>query len=181
LKVVNTAVRSRVTVGDDEVKTYYQQNARQLGGDKTAHLRQILIAVPADANPDEVERKKRVAGKVVELARGGTSFQELAKKYSDDASTRDDGGDAGWVGKGVLVETLEDAIAGMDAGDVRGPVRTARGWMVLQLVERKQGDIRAFDEVKEQLRKTIYDQQVEKATNAWLKELRKKAHVDIRL
>ena len=150
LKVVNTAVRSRVTVGDDEVKTYYQQNARQLGGDKTAHLRQILVAVPADANPDEVERKKRVAGKVVELARGGTSFQELAKKYSDDETTRDDGGDAGWVGKGVLVETLEDAIAGMDPGDVRGPVRTARGWMVLQVVERKQGDIRLFDEVKEQ-------------------------------
>ncbi len=181
LKVVNTAVRSRVTVGDDEVKTYYQQNARQLGGEKTAHLRQILVAVPSDANPDEVERKRRVADKVVELARAGTSFQELAKKYSDDETTKDEGGDSGWVGHGVLVEALEDVIGGMDAGDVRGPIRTARGWMVLQLVERKAGDIRPLDEVREQLRKTLYDQQVEKATNSWLRELRKKAHVDIRL
>ena len=87
----------------------------------------------------------------------------------------------GCVGHGVLIEPLEVVVAGMDAGDVRGPVRTGRGWMVLQLVERKAGDIRPFDEVKEQLRKTLYDQQVEKATTSWLKELRKRAHVDIRL
>jgi peptidyl-prolyl cis-trans isomerase SurA len=181
LKVVNTAVRSRVSVSDDEVKTYYQQNARQLGGDKQAHIRQILIAVPADANPDEVERKQRVAAKVVELARGGTKFEELAKKYSDDDTTKAEGGDAGWIGKGVLVDQLEEAIAGMDPGDVRGPIRVGPGWMVLQLVERKQGDIRPLDEVKEQLRKTLYEQQVEKATQSWLRELRKKAHVDLRL
>jgi parvulin-like peptidyl-prolyl isomerase len=181
LKVVNTAVRSRVQVSDDEVKTYYQQNARQLGGDKQAHIRQILISVPADANPDEVERKKRVAAKVVELARGGTKFEELAKKYSDDDTTKAEGGDAGWVGKGVLVDALEEVIQGMDPGDFRGPIRVGPGWMILQLVERKQGDIRPLDEVKEQLRKTLYDQQVEKATTSWLKELRKKAHVDIRL
>jgi peptidyl-prolyl cis-trans isomerase SurA len=181
LKVVNTAVRSRISVSDDEVRTYYQQNARQLGGEKQAHIRQILISVPADANPDENERKKRVAAKVVELARGGTRFEELAKKYSDDDTTKAEGGDAGWIGKGVLVDALEETIAGMDAGDVRGPVRVAPGWMVLQLVERKAGDIRPYEEVKEQLRKTLYDQQVEKATQSWLRELRKKAHVDIRL
>jgi parvulin-like peptidyl-prolyl isomerase len=181
LKVVNTAVRSRISVGDDEVRTYYQQNARQLGGEKQAHLRQILIAVPADANPDEVERKKRVATKVVELARGGTKFEELAKKYSDDDSTKGEGGDLGWIGKGVLVDALEEALSGMDAGDVRGPIRVGPGWMVLQVVERKAGDLRPFDEVKDQLRKTLYDQQVEKATQSWLRELRKRAHVDTRL
>jgi parvulin-like peptidyl-prolyl isomerase len=181
LKVVNTAVRSRVAVSEDEVKTYYQQNARQLGGDKQAHIRQILIAVPADANPDEVERRKRVAAKVVDLARGGIKFEELAKKYSDDDTTKSEGGDAGWISKGVLVDALEDAIAGMDAGDVRGPIRVGPGWMVLQLVERKAGDIRPYDEVKDQLHKTLYEQQVEKATQSWLRELRKKAHVDLRL
>jgi peptidyl-prolyl cis-trans isomerase SurA len=72
-------------------------------------------------------------------------------------------------------------ISGMDPGDVRGPVRVGPGWMVLQLVERKTGDIRPYDEVKDQLRKTIYDTQVEKATQSWLRELRKKAHIDVRL
>lgn len=177
LKVVNTAVRSRVSVSDDEVRAYYKQNERLMAGDRQSRLRQILIAV---GGGDDVDAKKKVALKVLELARGGTSFVELARQYSDDEATKSSGGDLGWTGKGVLVDAIDDAAASMEPGDVRGPIRTERGWVILQLVERKAGDMKPFDEVKEQLRKQLYDQQVEKAQQSWLKELRKKAHVDIR-
>lgn len=180
LKVVNTAVRSRVTVSDDEVKTYYKQNEKLVEGDRQSHLRQILVAVPDRGSDADVATKKRVAAKVVELAKGGTSFTELAKQYSDDDGTKTSGGDLGWVGKGVLVDVLDEAMAQMEPGDVRGPIRTDRGWVVLQLVERKSGDVKPYEEIKEQLRKQLYDQQVEKAQQSWLRELRKKAHVDVR-
>jgi peptidyl-prolyl cis-trans isomerase SurA len=183
LNVVNTAVRSRVQVSDDEVKTYYQQNARQLNGQSSSHLRQILIAVPPDASDGEVERLRKKAAHIAEDARagGGKNFGELAKKYSDDDLTKGEGGDLGEVGPGVLQDALDQAVAGMEANDVRGPIRTGRGWHVLQLVERKAAPMRPYDEVKEQIRKQLYDQQVEKASQAWIRELRKKAHVDIRL
>ncbi|MCA1665323.1 MAG: SurA N-terminal domain-containing protein [Myxococcales bacterium] len=181
LKVVNTAVRSRVTVSDDEVKTYYKQNEKLVAGDRQSHLRQILVALPDRATDADIETKRRVAAKVLELARGGTSFAELAKQYSDDDGTKASGGDLGWVGKGVLVDALDEAMAQMEAGDLRGPIRTDRGWVVLQLVERKAGDLKPYEEIKEQLRKQLYDQQVEKAQQSWIKELRKKAHVEVRL
>jgi peptidyl-prolyl cis-trans isomerase SurA len=181
LKVVNTAVRSRVTVSDDEVKTYYKQNEKLVAGDRQSHLRQILVAVPSGGSDADAAAKRRVAVKVVELSRGGTSFGELAKQYSDDEGTKASGGDLGWVGKGVLVDALDEAMAAMEPNDIRGPIRTERGWVVLQLVERKSGDLRPYEEIKEQLRKQLYDQQVEKAQQSWLRELRKKSHVDIRL
>ena len=181
LKVVNTAVRSRVTVSDDEVKTYYKQNEKLVAGDRQSHLRQILVAVPDHASDADLATKKRVAAKVVELSRGGTSFTELAKQYSDDDGTKSSGGDLGWVGKGVLVDALDEAMAQMEPGDVRGPIRTDRGWVVLQMVERKSGDVKPYEEIKEQLRKQLYDEQVEKAQQSWIRELRKKAHVDVRL
>ncbi|MGZ3404912.1 MAG: peptidylprolyl isomerase [Polyangia bacterium] len=181
LKVVNTAVRSRVTVSDDEVKTYYKQNEKLVAGDRQSHLRQILVAVPGGASDADAAAKRRVAVKVVELSRGGTSFTELAKQYSDDEGTKASGGDLGWVGKGVLVDALDEAMVAMEPNDIRGPIRTERGWVVLQLVERKSGDLRPYEEIKEQLRKQLYDQQVEKAQQSWLRELRKKSHVDIRL
>lgn len=180
LKVISQAVRSRVTVSDDEVKTYYKQNEKLLAGDRQSHLRQILVAIPDHASDADIATKKNVAAKVVELARGGTSFTELAKQYSDDDGTKASGGDLGWVGKGVLVDALDEAMASMEPGDVRGPIRTDRGWVVLQMVERKAGDMKPYDEIKEQLRKQLYDQQVEKAQQSWIRELRKKAHVDIR-
>jgi len=180
LKVINTAVRSRVTVSDDEVKTYYHQNEKLMAGDRQSHLRQILIAVPEKASDADAATKQRVATKVVELARNGTSFTELAKQYSDDDGTKASGGDLGWVGKGVLVDALDDAMQAMEPNDVRGPIRTDRGWVILQMVERKSGDLKPYEEIKEQLRKQLYDQQVEKAQQSWLRELRKKAHVDVR-
>ena len=181
LKVLNTAVRSRVSVSDDEVKQFYQQNERQQAGEQTAHLRLILIAVASDAPAAEVERRRKVAAKVVELARQGKSFVELAKAYSDDELTKNDGGDLGWIGHGVLQDALDEAVSGMDVNDVRGPIRVGRGWNIVQLVERKAGNLRPLDEVKDQIRKQLYDQQVEKASQAWIRELRKKAHIDIRL
>jgi peptidyl-prolyl cis-trans isomerase SurA len=180
MKVVNTAVRSRVQVSDEEVKTYYKQNEKLTTGDRQSHLRQILVAVPDKASDADAARKRAVAAKVIELSRGGTKFEELAKQFSDDEGTKASGGDLGWVGKGVLVEALDDAMAAMEPGDVRGPIRTERGFVVIQLVERKAGDLRPYDEIKDQLRKQLYDQQVEKAQQSWLRELRKKAHVDVR-
>jgi parvulin-like peptidyl-prolyl isomerase len=180
LKVVSTAVRSRVTISDDEVMAAYKQSERSLSQERQAHLRQILIALPEKATSEESDRRKAVAAKVVELARGGTSFVELAKQYSDDESTKASGGDLGFLAKGTLADALEDAVAAMEPGDVRGPIRTERGWLVLQLVERKAGDMKSFDEVKDQLKKQLYDEQVEKAQQSWLKELRKRAHIDVR-
>src|SRR5437667_5146271 len=71
MKVVNTAVRSRVQVSDEEVKTYYKQNEKLTAGDRQSHLRQILISVADKVSDADVAKKRAVAAKVVELSRGG--------------------------------------------------------------------------------------------------------------
>lgn len=183
LKVINTAVRSHINVSDDEVKAFYEQNARQAGGHREAHVRHVLVKVPTGADEKETERLRRVAVRVVEEARAGKDFAELAKTYSDDEGTKADGGDLGWVKQGEgLPQLLEDVVFSMDqAKEVRGPLRTDRGFEVLQLLEKKEGDLRPFNEVKDQLRQQLYASQLEKQTQTWLNELRKKAHIEIRL
>ncbi len=179
-KVQRELVRARVHVDDDEVKAYYEQNARQLSGERSYHLRQILIALPKNPTAAEVERKQALGGKVVSSLRSGQQFVDLAK-LSDDESTKSSGGDLGWLPKNSLAEPLDQVVGSMDDGDVRGPIRTARGFLVLQLVEHKTNDLRPFNEVKEQLKRTLMDQQAERARDAWLKEARKKAHIELRL
>ncbi len=183
LKVINTAVRSHINVSDEEVKAFYEQSARQSGGHREAHVRHVLVKVPAGADDREVERLRRVAARVVEEARGGKDFGELAKTYSDDEGTKADGGDLGWIKQGEgLPQAVDDVVFSMDqAKEVRGPIRTDRGFEVLQLLEKKEGDLRPFNEVKEQLRQQLYASQLEKQTQSWLNELRKKAHIEIRL
>lgn len=181
LKVINQTVRSRISVGDDEVRALYAQTVRQATGDQLqVHLMQILVPVPANASENAVNDKRRLAGKFVEQLRSGADFVTLAKTAADEGASKG-GGDLGWVARGDLPEELRDTVASMDAGDLRGPVRSERGFHILQLVEKKNAEVRGFDEVKEQLRRQLYDQQVEKGIQSWTKELRRKAHIDVRL
>lgn len=176
LKVINQTVRSRVTVADDEVRAQYAQTARQASGDEQqVHLKQVLVPVPRGAGAQVLEERRRVAVKVVEDARGGQAMDELARGKGLE------GGDLGWLARGDLPQELREVVVAMDNGDVRGPIQTERGFHVLQLVDKKEGAVKPFEEVKEQLRRQIYDQQVEKGIQSWTKELRRRAHVEIRL
>lgn len=183
LKVLNTAVRSRTNVSDEDVKAYYERMVRQSGGHREAHVRHILVAVSEKASAQVVEERRRQAAALLAKVRDGADFAELAKRASDDQVTRDDGGDLGWLREGdELPQALSEVIFSMDKpGEARGPVRTERGFEVVQLVERREGDVRPFEEAKEQLRQQLYGEQLEKQTQMWIEELRKRAHIDIRL
>ena len=181
LKVINQTVRSRISVGDDEVRAFYAQTVRQATGDQLqVHILQILVPVAPSASEAAVNDKRRFAGKLVEQLRSGADFTTLAQQAVAEGASKG-GGDMGWVARGDLPEELRDTVASMDPGDLRGPVRSERGFHILQLVEKKNAEVRTFDEVKENLRRQLYDQQVEKGIQSWTKELRRKAHIDVRL
>lgn len=183
LKVVNTAVRSRINITDEDVRAFYEQSARQAGGsNRQAHIRHIQLTLSPSASEREIDAKRKQAMKIVEEARGGAEFTALAKKYSEDALTRDEGGDLGWLKEGEgLGPAMDEVVFSMDKpGEVRGPVKTDRGFELVQLIERKDGDVRPLSDVKEQIRNQLYQQQMEKQTQSWIAELRKKAHLEVR-
>ncbi len=181
LKLINQEVRSRVSVADDEVRAYYAQSVRQAAGDQMqVHLRQIFMAIPPGASMSQAEEKRRQAAKLVADLRSGQDFTAAAKKYGDDAASQA-GGDLGWLQRGDLPTELRDPVASMDSGDLRGPIASERGLHILQLVEKKIGEVRPFEDVKEELRRQLYDQNLEKAIANWTKELRRKAHIDLRI
>jgi parvulin-like peptidyl-prolyl isomerase len=181
LKVVGIAVRSRVTVSDDDVKTYYEQNVKSTGVDRKVHASHIFISIPENATVAQLEEKRAFAGELVRKARQGEDFAKLARENSEDAATRKEGGDLGWFGKGSLPPAVEEIVFGMDPGEVGGPIRAERGFHVIKLMDRKDEQVRPFNEVKEQLRVALFSQEMEKQTRSWLQELRKKAHIDVRL
>jgi parvulin-like peptidyl-prolyl isomerase len=181
LKVVNAAVRSRISVSDEEVKNYYEQVVRRTGTQRTVRASHIFIAIPEDATPKDVERKRRFAGDLVERARAGEDFAKLARTHSEDPATKEEGGDLGYFQRGSLPAAVEEIVFNMEVGEVRGPIRAARGFHIMKLLARKDEGVKPLKDVKEQLRQQLYAQEMEKATKAWLLEIRKKAHIESRL
>ncbi len=182
MKVLNMKVRPRVSVSEDEIKALYDKNLRALGVETKVRARHIFVALPGQATAKQIAAKRAEAAKLLVAAKKkGADFAALAKKHSSDSVTRSDGGDLGYFGKGTLPPAVEDVVFAMKKGEIRGPLRTERGFHVIQIVDRKESSARPFKEVRRQLKGQVFGKKMEAATKAWLAELRKKAYVDIRI
>ena len=181
MRVINVQVRSRVSVSDDEIRALYQKNMRKLGVETKVRARHIFILVPEGSSPAKIAERKRFASALADRAKKGADFAELARKHSQDPVTRLDGGDLKYFARGTLPSNVERVVFAMKKGDVQGPLRTDRGFHVILLVDRKESSARSFEEVKGKLKQEVYGRKMEKATMAWLAEVRRKAHIDLRL
>jgi peptidyl-prolyl cis-trans isomerase SurA len=181
LRAQNVLVRPRVAVTDDEVRSHYDKLSGESAAVTEVHLRGILIPLEENASDEARKDARRKAGDVVARARGGEDFGRLAATYSGDYETKDKGGDMGWYKHGDLPDEWEEVLFAMQAGDVRGPITGPRGLHVFQVVETKKETVRGFEEVKEDLREQLYNEELGKQTKLWLDELRKKAHVEIKI
>jgi peptidyl-prolyl cis-trans isomerase SurA len=178
-RVLNIAVGSRVSISDDEVKTYYDRHMKS-GGNVQVRASHIFVAIPDGADSATVGEKQAQAQKLLERARAGEDFAKLAKQYSDDAATRGDGGDLGTFGKDMLPRAIEEIVFAMKPGELAGPVRADRGFHVIKLVERKTKDAKPLSEVQDDIRIQLRQKEMEKQTKTYLAELRKKTLVDVR-
>jgi len=181
LRAVSQLVRPRVQVSDDQVRAHYEKISGQSAVVTEVHLRHILIPLPEKPTQAQVDTARRRAGELVDRARSGEDFAGLAKEHSGDATTKGEGGDLGWYKRGELPTEWEEIVFAMEPNETRGPVQGPRGLHVFQLVENKTETVRPFAEVKDSLREQLYQEEMEKQTKVWLQELRKKAHIDVKL
>lgn len=181
LKVLNVQVRSRVAVSDEELKALYQKNMKELGVETKVRARHIFVVIPEGATAEREAERRRYAQSLLEKVRGGQAFEEVAKKFSEDSVTREEGGDLGSFSRGTLPANVEEVVFAMKKGEVRGPLRTERGFHVIQVLGREESSARPFKDVQEELRHQLYGQKLEKATGAWLKEVRKRSFIDKKL
>jgi peptidyl-prolyl cis-trans isomerase C len=155
-------------LSDAEVKVYYDQNRRLFSG---AQIRASHILVK-DENLAKRLREQ--------LRTDPTKFEELAKANSTDTATAARGGDLGFFGQGRMVAPFEQAAFSLDKpGDLSEVVKTPFGYHVIKLMERKEGNDRPFDEVKERIRVNLLNQRRQEQTQQRLDELRTKAKVTI--
>jgi peptidyl-prolyl cis-trans isomerase SurA len=181
LRAVSMLVRPRVNVSDEDVKARHEKVSGQSAVATEVHMRHILLALPDRPSAAQVDAARRRAGELVDRARAGEDFAELVREASQDPATKGEGGDLGWYKRGELPTEWEEIIFTMSQGEVRGPIQGPRGLHVFQLLETRAEAVRPFDEVKEQLHEQIFQEEMERQTKTWLQELRKKAHVEVKI
>ncbi len=129
-------VDARITVSDAEVENYLATIKAQSGGEAEYRLAHILVLVPEQANAEQIEGKRRRAEEALRNIRDGTDFGQVAAGFSD-ASDALSGGNLGWRPGARLPTVFAETVRGMKAGDVSPVLRSAAGFHIVKLIDRR--------------------------------------------
>jgi peptidyl-prolyl cis-trans isomerase D len=146
-------------------KRYQEQSAKYALAEQRS-VAHILVQVAADASDADRKAAEVRANTLATQARApGADFAALAKANSDDAGSKDKGGDLGLMSKGSLPGPFEDAAFAMQVGEVRGPVKSDFGWHVIKVNEIRAGNQQPFEAVRAQLEAELQQTEGERAYN----------------
>ena len=154
---------SKWDMSEKAVRNYYDTHKEEFYQKPGAHTRHILSQTEGDALNAALEVYKT------------KDFAKVASEYSRDPNSAKNGGDLGWVEKGMMVAPVEAAIEGASVGSLVGPVKSDYGWHIIEVTERRPGKQLSFEESAERAVQGLQKQYLENE----LKELQAKFSVNI--
>ena len=138
-------VDNRIVVTDNEIDYFLSQQGASQSTASEYNLAHILLRLPDQASPEQVDKQRARAEQVVLQLREGADFAKLAVSYSD-APDALQGGAMGWRPRDRLPELFAHALNGMKPGEVSGIIRSPAGFHVIKLVDRRGGGAPALVE-----------------------------------
>ncbi len=160
------AVTEDVEVSDEEIKQRYENMQTDLVA------RHILV--------QDEETAKEVKQKLDD----GGDFAELAKEYSTDTGSAENGGDLGTFGVGDMVPEFEKAAYNLEVDEISDPVQTSNGWHIIQVTERKDAEeeVEPLEDIRDQIRRDIASTKVDDAAaQEKMQKLMEDANIDVKI
>ncbi len=178
-QLVNREIRQRVNVSPEEVQRYYDAHRDNYAADERATVQDILFALPPGADAEEVERVRRKAEGVRDLARQGKSFGKLAKEYSEGPGADKDG-ELGTFGRDQLDPAIAEVVFRLQPGEISDPVRTRAGFHVLRVRDRTAAGHKPLADVSAAISDALYNEALEERFKSWLsRDLRERHNVEV--
>ncbi|MCW8808735.1 MAG: SurA N-terminal domain-containing protein [Rhodanobacter sp.] len=152
IEVNGADLKPDVAPSEDDLRKRYADEKHRFVQPEQRLVSHILINVPANATPDQ---QKAALAKAEKIAAEATSadFAKLAKKDSQDLGSRRQGGDLGWLEKGVTNPAFDSAMFALKKGEISKPVLSPDGYHIIWLRDVRSGDSKPFEEVRDQLAK----------------------------
>jgi len=143
-------------------------------------LRHILLGVEPSASDSTAAYQ--LVDSLIQVAREGEDFGELAKKFSSDNETRAQGGELGWFAIDRLPEDFAVAVAGwQEPGEVRGPVTTEFGLHILKLLDYQEGRQYTLENDYDRLKELARQDKTGRVVDDWIAEIKETTYIEYRL
>ncbi|MGA7425130.1 MAG: peptidylprolyl isomerase, partial [Rhodoplanes sp.] len=164
----------KAAVTNEAMRSVYDEAVKQMADEQEVHARHILFRV-ADANDQNASKAAEDKAKAA-LARikKGEDFATVAKALTDDPPGKQDGGDLGYFTKDQMVPEFSEVAFKLDKGQVSEPIKTAFGWHIVKIEDKRKRAAPEFDQVKDQIETFV----TRKAQIDLLNKLRAEAKIE---
>jgi peptidyl-prolyl cis-trans isomerase SurA len=173
---VNQQIKNKVIVSEEDVKKYIDLSKQSLNDGESFKLRMIFFAKPKDDADRKTNEDK--ASLVIQRLKAGEDFSLLAKEYSEDPSAKN-GGELGFIKQSQTAKEFLAALSKMNIGDFSNPFWTEKGLQIIKLDEKTA--VKSIDSIREDAKNQVAEVQFQEKYKSWIKSLREKAHIEIRL
>lgn len=163
-------VEEKVKVDENEVKDFYEKHKDTFNIGEEVTAKHILV--------DTIEEAQDIQRRILV---NKEDFSKLAKSVSKDHASAENGGDLGTFSRGRMVPEFENAAFSLKPGEISEPVKTSFGYHIIQVVGRKKGKERSFDEVEDIIERQLTVEKQKNIFETYIKNLKEKsAKVEIR-
>jgi peptidyl-prolyl cis-trans isomerase D len=170
--LIDTAkLQAGAQVSQQDLQTYYDQHRDEFRAAEQVNVRQILIKTPLPGTDGKVDQKgvddaRKKADDVLKQLKAGAKFEDLAKKYSEDPSSKD-GGSVGWIKRGGFpVAEVDKAAFSLAKGGTSDVINAGYAFVILRVEDKQDAHQKTLAEVKDQIEPIIKQQKAQQAADA---------------
>jgi peptidyl-prolyl cis-trans isomerase SurA len=177
VRVISTAVQSRVTVTDAEIEELFQRRYRSGKAGAHTRVRHVLLPWPEGATQADRDRIHALAIELRESALAGRDFASIARQHSRAPSAAEGG--LTLFRQGEVAPELEPYVFGMQPGEISPPIHTSHGVNLIQVVERFDPSSVQLQDVRGALHAELFDRKTQAELRPWLEELRENRYIEV--
>lgn len=180
MRLLRREVQSKIMITDEEIGAYYDKHREDYEGKEAVRIKQIFLTAPADAGRLTRQRVKQQVEELRNRIVKGESFDAISAQYSQGPAAAQ-GGDIGYVEKGVILPEVEKAAFALPPGKLSDVIETELGYHLILVVDQRGAGLKPLSIVRNEIKAKIEEEKLAKKFEEWIEELRKKSFIDIRL
>ncbi len=179
LEYIERVVAAGVSLTEEEIKNYYEENINKFSKPEEVRARYIMIKVDAEMDETAKQDARKKAEEILNQVRNGSDFAALAKEHSDDQASRSRGGYLGWFGRGSMLPEFEAAAFALQPGETSEIVETSRGYYLIKVEERKEGEVKPLEEVRQMIETPLLVEKKREAINNFVQQAMQDAGAEV--
>lgn len=176
-RFVKTKFTDKTTVPDSEAKKYYDDNPSYFQQPAQVRVSHIMIRFDSKADQAQKDESKKKIEDVLKRLKAGEDFAALAKEVSEDASSKNNGGDLDYITKGQAPQAFENAAFELKKGEFSDIVQTDSGYHIVKVTDKQDAKKISYEESKNDIITNLKNSKVNAAVNTYIISLRNKSTV----